>query len=299
MEKTSLLKKMIMERKALIVPGAYDALSAKLIERTGFKAIQVSGFGLAACYLGKPDVGLLTQTEMVNFTKNIVNAVDIPVMGDADTGFGNAINAMRAVQEFEQAGCAGLNIEDQVFPKRCGHMEGKQIVPQEEMVKKIEAACDARKDKDFVINARTDAIAISGIDDAIKRGKAYADAGADLIFVEAPQSKEQIKRIAEEVGAPISINLFDSIKGGKTPLMTYAELRELGVARVSVPVGSIFAAVKGVQSYLEAVKDEIAPGRYDLVCKFDEFKELVGLPEMKELEKRFLPKEIYTEKYKR
>jgi PEP phosphonomutase and related enzymes len=117
--------------------------------------------------------------------------------------------------------------------------------------------------------------------------------------VEAPQSKEQIKRIAEEVGAPISINLFDSIKGGKTPLMTYAELREIGVARVSVPVGSIFAAVKGVQSYLEAVKDEIAPGRYDLVCKFDEFKELVGLPEMKELEKRFLPKEIYTEKYKR
>jgi methylisocitrate lyase len=299
MKKTTLLKKMIMERKALVVPGAYDALSAKLIERAGFKAIQVSGFGLAACYLGKPDIGLLTQTEMVNFTKNIVNAVSIPVMGDGDTGFGNAINVMRTVQEFEQAGCAGLNLEDQVFPKKCGHMEGKQIIPKAEMVKKIEAACEARKDKDFVINARTDAIAIAGIDEAIERGKAYADAGADLIFVEAPESKEQIRQIAEEVGAPISINLFDSIKGGKTPLMTYAELRELGVARVSVPVGSIFAAVKGLQNYLDAIKTEIAPGRYDLVCKFEEFKELVGLPEIKELEKRFLPREIYKEKYGR
>jgi len=299
MKKTTLLKKMIMEKKALVVPGAYDALSAKLIEKAGFKAIQASGFGLAACYLGKPDVGLLTQTEMVDFTRNMANAVDIPVMGDADTGFGNAINAMRAVREFEQAGCAGLNIEDQEFPKRCGHMEGKQLISKEEMVKKVEAACEAREDKDFVINARTDAIAIYGIDEGIKRGKAYADAGADLIFVEAPQTKEQITRIAEEVGAPISINLFDSIKGGKTPLMPYKELRELGVARVSVPVGTIFAAVKGLQNYLDVIKKEIAPGRYDLVCKFDEFKALVGLPEMKELEKEFLPKEIFKQKYGR
>lgn len=299
MKKTTQLKKMLLERKALVVPGAYDALSAMLIEKTGFKAIQVSGFGLAASYLGKPDVGLLTQTEMVNLTRNIANAVDIPVMGDGDTGFGNAINVIRTVREFEVAGCAGMNIEDQVFPKKCGHMEGKQIIPLEEMILKIEAACDARTDHDFVINARTDAISVVGIDEAIKRGKAYAKAGADLIFVEAPKTKEEIKRIINEIGAPVSINLFDGVKGGKTPLMSIEELRELGVARVSIPVGTAFAVVRGVSNYLEALaKEGIIPDRYDLVITFDEWKELVGLPKIKELEKKYLPKEVFEERYR-
>lgn len=299
MKKTIQLKKMLLEKRALVMPGAYDALSAMLIEKAGFKALQVSGFGLAASYLGKPDVGLLTQTEMVTLTKNIVNAVDIPVMADGDTGFGNAINVIRTVLEFENAGCVGMNLEDQVFPKKCGHMEGKQLVTLEEMVLKIEAACDARRDPDFVINARTDAISVVGIDEAIKRGKAYAKAGADLIFVEAPKTKEEIKRIVNEIDAPVSINLFDGVKGGKTPLMGIEELRELGVARVSIPVGTAFAVVRGVGNYLEALaKEGIIPGRYDLVITFDEWKELVGLPKIKELEKRYIPKEVFEEGYK-
>jgi methylisocitrate lyase len=298
MRKTTKLKKMLEEKNGLVMPGAHDCISAKLIERAGFKALQVSGFGLAASCLGKPDVGLLTMTEMVNFTRNIANAVSIPVMGDGDTGFGNAINVLRTVQEFEQAGCAGINLEDQVFPKRCGHMEGKQLISKEEMVKKIQAGCDSRKDPDFVINARTDAIAVAGIEEAIERGKAYADAGADLIFIEAPQTKEEIRRVVEEIDAPISINLFDAVKGGKTPLMTLKELRNLGVARISIPTGPAFASVKGIESYLEVIKKEIAPGRYDLVCTFDHFKELVGLPGIKELEKKYLPKEVFEVKYK-
>jgi len=299
MKKTTQLKKMLLEKKTLVVPVAYDTLSAMLIEKAGFKAIQVSGFGLAASYLGKPDVGLLTQTEMITLTKNIANAVDIPVMGDGDTGFGNAINAIRATREFEDTGCAGMNIEDQVFPKKCGHMEGKQIISLEEMVLKIEAVCDARRDPDFVINARTDAISVVGLDEAIKRGKAYAKAGADLIFVEAPKTKEEIKRVVSEIDAPVSINLFDGVKGGKTPLMSIEELRELGVARVSIPVGTVFAVVRGVSNYLEALaKEGIIPDRYDLVIPFEEFKELVGLPKIKELERRYLPKEIYQERYK-
>ncbi len=293
MKKSTLLKKMIYERKGLVVPGAYDCVSAKLIERAGFKALQVSGFGLAACYLGKPDVGLLTFTEMLNFTKNIVDAVDIPVMADGDTGFGNALNAMRTTEEFIKAGCAGMNIEDQVFPKRCGHLEGKQIIPMEEMVLKIEACVEVKKklDPDFVINARTDAIAVAGIDEAIKRGNAYAKAGADLIFVEAPRTKEEIERAVKEIDAPVSINLFDAVKGGKTPLVAIEWLREIGVARISIPVGPLFAAIKGLQNYLDAIKgDRLAEGRTDLVCDFDWFKEFIGFTEYRKLEKKFLPK---------
>lgn len=298
MKKTTQLRKMLLEKKALVCPGAYDALSAILIERAGFKALQVSGFGLAASYLGKPDVGLLTQTEMVNFTANIVNAVKIPVMGDGDTGFGNIVNLTRTIQEFERAGCVGINIEDQVFPKRCGHMEGKQIISLEEMVHKIEAAVAAREDPDFIINARTDAIAMAGIDDAIRRGNAYAQAGADLIFIEALRSIDEIKRIINEVDAPISVNLFDAIKGGKTPVIAIDELKEMGVARVSIPVGPVFAAARSVGNYLNLLfKEGILPGREDLVTGFDEFKEIVGLPQIRKLEERFLSKEVYKEKY--
>lgn len=165
------------------MPGVYDCVSAKIAEQCGVKAVQVTGYGLAGSYLGKPDVGILTKTQMVELTRNICNAVRIPVMADGDTGFGNAINLYYAVQEFEAAGAAGINLEDQFFPKRCGHMGGKQIIPFEEAVKKVEAAAAARKDKDFVINARTDAIAVAGVDEAIRRGNAFAKAGADLVFV--------------------------------------------------------------------------------------------------------------------
>ncbi|MBP8675302.1 MAG: oxaloacetate decarboxylase [Acetomicrobium sp.] len=294
MKKSTLLKNMIAERKALVCPGAHDVISAKLIERAGFKACQVSGFGLSASYLGLPDMAFLSLSEALNFSKNIIDAVEVPVMVDADTGFGNAINAMRVTEEFIKIGAAGMNIEDQVFPKRCGHLEGKQIIPMEEMVLKIKACIEVKKklDPDFVINARTDAIAVSGVDEAIRRGNAYADAGADLIFIEAPRTKEDIKRLTREIQAPISINLFDAVSGGKTPLISIDELREMGVARISIPVGPLFAAIRGMINYLDVIKDGIAEGRDDLVVPFAEFKELIGFNKYRDLEKKYLPEFI-------
>lgn len=294
MKRSTLLKNMIAERKALVCPGAHDVISAKLIERAGFRACQVSGFGLSASYLGLPDMAFLSFSEALDFSKNIIDAVEVPVMVDADTGFGNAINAMRVTEEFIKIGAAGMNIEDQVFPKRCGHLEGKQIIPMEEMVLKIKACIEVKKqlDPDFVINARTDAIAVSGVDEAIRRGNAYADAGADLIFIEAPRTKEDIKRLTREIQAPISINLFDAVSGGKTPLISIDELREMGVARISIPVGPLFAAIRGMINYLDVIKDGIAEGRDDLVVPFAEFKELIGFNKYRDLEKKYLPEFI-------
>ncbi len=292
MKKSTRLKHLVQERKALVCPGAHDAISAKLIERAGFKALQVSGFGLSATYLGLPDMAFLSFSEVLHFSKNIIDSVDIPVMVDADTGYGNALNAMHVTREFIKAGAAGMNIEDQLFPKRCGHLEGKRIVPMEEMVLKIKACRKAgdELDPDFVINARTDAIAVAGVEEAIRRGNAYAEAGADLIFVEAPRSVEQIRQIIDSIDAPVSINLMDAVAGGKTPLVDIDTLRELGVGRISIPVGPLFAAVKGMVDYLDAIKgDRIAEGRTDLVAEFGFFKDLVGFPKYRELEKKYLP----------
>lgn len=292
MKKTARLKQLVQERKALVCPGAHDAISAKLIERAGFKALQVSGFGLSATYLGLPDMAFMSFSEVLHFSKNIIDSVDIPVMVDADTGYGNAVNAMHVTREFIKAGAAGMNIEDQLFPKRCGHLEGKSIVPMEEMVLKIKACRKAgdELDPDFVINARTDAIAVAGVEEAIRRGNAYAEAGADLIFVEAPRSVEQIRHVIESIDAPVSINLMDAVVGGKTPLIDIDTLRELGVGRISIPVGPLFAAIKGMLNYLDAIKgDRIAEGRTDLVADFGFFKEMVGFPKFRELEREYLP----------
>lgn len=292
MKKSTELKKMILERKALVVPGAHDVMSAKLIEKYGFKAIQVSGFGLSATYLGLPDMGFISFGDVLAFTRNIINAVDIPVMADADTGYGNAINAMKVTEEFIKIGAAGMNIEDQSFPKRCGHLEGKQIIPIEEMVLKLKGCAKVRNqfDTDFIINARTDAIAVSGIKEAIKRGNAFADAGADLIFVEAPRTKKDIIQVVKEIQAPVSINLFDFVEGGKTPLISIGELREIGVARVSIPVGPLFASLKGLQNYLEIIKGgKLAKDRDDLVISFNDFKKLVDFPNFREQEKKYIP----------
>ena len=293
MKKSTILRRILKERRAIPAPGAHDVISAKLIERAGFEIIQVSGFGLAATYLGLPDMAFLSSTDMLNFTRNIVDAVSIPVMGDADTGFGNSINAMRVTEQYIKAGAAGMNIEDQMFPKRCGHIEGKTIVSMEEMVLKLRACCKVRDelDPDFIINARTDAIAVEGIGEAIRRGNAYAEAGADMIFVEAPRSVDEINRAVKEIKALVSINLFDNVEGGKTPLVPVKDLAAMGVARVSIPVGTTFAAMRGVEKYLEAIKGgRLAPGRTDLVATFAEFKDLVGVPKFREQEKEFLPK---------
>lgn len=295
MKKTTRLKNLINERKALVCPGAHDAISGKLIEKAGFKALQVSGFGLSATYLGLPDMAFIGFSDVLHFTKNIVDAVDIPVMADADTGYGNSINAMHITREFIKAGAAGMNIEDQLFPKRCGHLEGKSIIPMEEMVLKIKACKAARDelDPDFVINARTDAIAVAGIDEAILRANAYAEAGADLIFVEAPRSVEQIEQAVREIKAPVSVNLMDAVTGGKTPLVSIDKLKAIGVGRVSIPVGPLFAAVKGMTTYLEAISgDRIAEGRTELVAPFSDFKDLVGFDLFRDLEKKYLPEFI-------
>lgn len=287
MNRTTRLKQLIQEKDILVMPGVYDALSAKIAEKCGVKAVQVSGYGLAGSNLGLPDVGIMTKTQMVELVRNICNATTIPVMADGDTGFGNAVNLYYAVKEFEAAGAAGINLEDQFFPKRCGHMGGKQIIPFNEAVKKIEAAAAARTDPDFVINARTDAIAVSGVEEAIRRGNAFAKAGADLIFVEAPEKVDDIKRVIQSIDAPVSINMIYA-KGSKTPAVTIKQLEEWGAARVSVPVMPLFAAARALEKAYTAVVNDDVSSMNDEIFEFAEFTDLVGLPFIKELEKRFL-----------
>lgn len=287
MNKATKLKQLILDKEILIMPGAYDALSAKLIEKAGFYALQCTGYGIAGSRLGKPDVGILSFDIMLDQTRAICKAVDIPVMADGDTGFGNVVNICNTVECFEEAGAAGINLEDQVFPKRCGHMKGKQVISREEMVAKIRAARYAAKDPDFVINARTDAIAVYGVDEAIIRGNMYADAGATLIFVEAPKDTEDIKRVIREIKAPVSINMCG---GGETPMVSFKMLEEWGAARVSAPVTALFAAYRGIENALQAMKEEgIDPSAQhpELVCDFKEYTDMIGLPEVEKIREMF------------
>jgi 2-methylisocitrate lyase-like PEP mutase family enzyme len=289
-KKTTRLKNLLIPGEPLICPGAYDAISAIAIEQSGFKALQVTGFGLAGSILGVPDVGILSMSQMVDATKYICQSVSIPVMTDGDTGFGNAVNTYYAVKAFEDAGAAGINLEDQLFPKRCGHMEGKMVISMEEMVGKIKAAVAARRDNDFVINARTDAGTLFGIDEAVKRGKAYADAGADMIFLEAPKinNKDDIKHAVREIGIPISIGI---VLGGKAPVLTYEEYAELGLSRLSFPVAPLMASLKGLELGLKALAKNktFLPEDYDLYTSFKDYLDFIDLPKIKELEEKFLP----------
>jgi len=265
------------------MPGAYDALSARILERIGFQAIQASGYGIAASMLGIPDIGILSMADMLDQTRRMVQAVNVPIMADGDTGFGNAVNTYYTVRAFEAAGCGGINLEDQTFPKRCGHLDNKTVISMEEMVGKVEAAAAARRDPDFIINARTDAIAVYGVDEAIRRGNAYARAGADLIFVEAPQQKEDIERVIKAIEAPVSINLAD---GGKTPAVSIPELQKMGAARVSVPVATIFSAAKGMIDALTLLyekRETPSAVRPDCMLTFSAFTDLVGLPQYQDL----------------
>ncbi len=299
MKKTTELKRLIQAPEIFVMVGAYDAISAKLVEKAGFKAIQCTGFGFAASLLGMPDVGLLSFTEALTHTHNIANAVDIPVMADGDTGFGNAINIIRTIREFENAGAAGINLEDQIFPKRCGHLEGKEIIPMEEMVKKIESAVYARKDPDFIINARTDAIAVMGIEDAIRRANAYSKAGADLIFVEAIENVNDMKRVVTEIDAPVSINMGAGIGARrKTPYLPIEKLQAIGFARVTIPGLSLSSAIKGMTIALNVLKDEGISENHDhLLIPFKELNELLGLNEIRSLEGNFLPAKQLLAKY--
>lgn len=271
----------------LVAPGAYDALSARLVGQAGFDAVYMTGFGTTAGLLGRPDVGLLSGTEMADNARRLVAAVDVPVIADGDTGYGNAINVLRTVQTYEQAGVAAIQLEDQVTPKKCGHMSGKKIVPLPEMLGKIRAATDARRDPEFLIIARTDAVAVEGVDAAIERARAFRDAGADLLFVEAPTSEADIERVAGEL-AGVAPLVFNWAEGGKTPPLSLERMAELGFALVLYPIGTLLAATAGMRSLLETLRKDGTPqAAVPGLPAFDEFTSLVGLPEVQELEQRY------------
>jgi len=285
MRRTTQLRTLLKGKGILVAPGAFDGLSARLIERAGFPLIYVTGGGIARS-MGYPDMGLITMSEVIIRVKNIVDVTKIPVLGDADTGYGNALNVMRTVREFETVGVAGIHIEDQITPKKCGHYEGKSLISEEEMTKKIEAAIEARTDPDFIIIARTDARAVEGLKNAIRRGRRYAEAGADMIFVEAPQSLEEIKEIANSISVPLLINMF---KGGKTPLIPMDELGAMGYRIAIVPSPLQLAAIYAMDHLLKILKREgtIEPFSESMVS-FKERDEIVDLPKFQEWERRFL-----------
>lgn len=297
MKKSAMLRQLLAEGKTIVKPGVYDALSAKILEMVGFKALGISGYALSVSLLGKPDVGFTTMSEVVNVCRNIASAVHIPLIADADTGYGNAINVMRTTDEFIKAGAAGFHIEDQEFPKRCGHTGGKKIVPRAEMIGKIRAAAKVRDemDKDFVIIARSDARGAVGgsLEELIARAKSYVEAGADMIFPEALLSEEELQVVKEAVGVPIHYNRST---GGISPLIPLSRLQELGIAMASDAVGSILAAGKGIWEYANGFHQEdiVFSGRFLQEIKktpLGSFHEFAGFPLIREWEKEFLPAE--------
>ncbi|MBP1929788.1 methylisocitrate lyase [Methanolinea mesophila] len=272
---TTRFKELLYAEEILAFPVSHDPLCAKIAELSGFAAVSVGGYASSASMLAKPDINLLTLTEMADVVRRTVNAVNIPVFADGDTGHGNVNNVKRTVELFEQAGAASLFIEDQVSPKRCGHMAGKEVIPPREMEAKIEAALDARKDPDLLIMARTDAIAVNGIDDAIARAGSYLDAGADFIFIEAPENVPQMRRITREIDAP---NLANMLPGGKTPLLTAPELQEIGFAAVAFPTVCTHTIAKSVMGVLRDLRATgTLAGLEERMLSFDEFGGLVGL----------------------
>ena len=276
----------------VLAPGCFDALGARLVEEAGFGAAYMTGSGSAASRLGRPDVGLMTLPEMVDNARRIAQAVDIPVIADTDTGYGNAINVIRTVHDYEAAGVAAIHIEDQVMPKRCGHMEGKQLIPAGEMAAKVAAAVAARRSGDFLIIARTDARAVEGLDGALERARAYRQAGADLLFVEAPQSTQEIEAIA--AAFPEVPLLFNYAEGGKTPPVTNEFLRELGFRVVIFPLSTLLVATAAMRAVLSEIKAKGSP--VDTLASmpgFQDFLDFIGIAEIRELEQRFAEDSSY------
>ena len=287
MRVTTRLRDLLAGPGLVVAPGAYDALSARLIAQAGFSVVYMTGFGTAASVLGQPDVGLLTMSEMVSRAAAMAAVVgDLPLIADADTGYGNPINVRRTIREYERAGVAAVHIEDQVWPKKCGHMEGKQVIPLDEMVQKIHAAADARQDPDFVIIARTDAVAVYGLEDALQRGQAYREAGADVVFIEAPRSIGELQAIAQTFpDTPLLYNWADS---GKTPLLPLDEIRTLGFKLVIFPVSMLFAATHAMLRLLEVLKQGQTPTPFaEHMVTFSQFTDQIGLPDIQALERQY------------
>jgi 2-methylisocitrate lyase-like PEP mutase family enzyme len=284
MRATTELRQLLAGNEILVAPGAYDGLSARLVARAGFPVVYATGGGIARS-MGYPDLGLLGMNEVVDRLAMIVEQAGLPVIGDADTGYGNALNTRRAIREFERAGVAALHLEDQVFPKRCGHYDDKAVVPVAEMTQKLRAARDAATDPDLVLIARTDALAVEGLDRAIERGQAYAEAGADVIFVEAPESEADIETIARRVPAPKLINMF---QGGKTPLVPLERLRALGYRIVIIPSDLQRAAIRAMEQVLDAIRrDGSSAAVADRMASFKERESIVGTDGYLALDRRY------------
>lgn len=268
------LKSIAARRAATIVPGAPNALFARVVEELGFEAVYVTGAGIANMHLGAPDVGLTTATEVAEITAAIADAVQIPILVDADTGFGNPVNMTRTVRLLERAGAAGIQIEDQVFPKKCGHFQGKDVIPLPEMLQKIHAATDTRLDGDLQIVARTDAYAVHGFEAALERAAAFFEAGADIVFVEAPTREDELRRIPKEVDGPHVVNI---VFGGRTPEVPRETLQEMGFSLVLYANAALQAALKAAQDVLTALRDEgsLASVR-DRLASFEERQRAVN-----------------------
>jgi 2,3-dimethylmalate lyase len=285
MNKAEMIRRSLKEKGQLIMPGVYDALSTKIASQTGFEVIFITGYSLAATMLGEPDFGILTQTEMLSAAHRICSATDLPVIVDADTGYGNAINVIRTVDELIRIGAGGMFLEDQVWPKRCGHMKGKQVIPLEEQLKKLHAAAEAKKNRDFFIVARTDARQSLGLSEAITRGIAFNQAGADAVFIEAPENKEEMREISRNVPGPLVANM---IERGVTPLMGPRELHDLGFDLVVWPLAPLYAVAKSLNEvYGRLRRDGTTIGILDRLMPFDEFNRIVGLEEKYQLDEKY------------
>jgi len=283
------LRVLLDSGRTIVAPGAFDALSARLVEEAGFPAVYMTGFGTSAALIGRPDVGLLTMTEMAASAGRIADCVDIPVIADADTGYGNPLNVIRTVGAYEAAGVAGIHIEDQVAPKKCGHMEGKQVIPPEEMAQKIRAAVEARSEPEFVIIARTDARAVEGLERALQRGRMYREAGADALFIEALTSEAEAEEAVRAFpGVPL---LFNWAEGGKTPPISLDRLQELGYRIVIFPLSTLLAATGAMRRILQEIAQAGTPAAaIGELPTFAAFVDFIGLPEVHQAEQRYAVK---------
>ena len=285
MANVQLVRSALTQHGQLIMPGVYDALSAKIAARAGFEVIFITGYSVSATHLGEPDFGLLTQTEVVDAAQRICSVVDKPVIVDADTGYGNAINVIRTVHDLMRAGAAGMFLEDQVWPKRCGHMKGKQVVALDEQVKKLTAAVEARGDGDFFIVARTDSRQALGLKEAITRGLAFKAAGADAVFIEAPESKDEMREISKQVPGPLVANMLER---GVTPLMGPEELKELGFDLIVWPLAPLYAVAKSLTDvYTTLRRNGSTLEILDRLMPFNEFNGIVGLDEKYALDAKY------------
>ena len=283
--KTENLHPLIRDHKVFLSAGVYDVLSARIAEAVGFRAVALSGYAASASYLGEPDIGLLTQSEILDLARRICRAVSIPVIVDGDTGYGGILNVQRMVSELISCGAAGIILEDQTWPKRCGHMRGKSVIPAEEHAAKIRAAAAARGDRPFIIVGRTDALETHGLEEAIRRGRLYKEAGADLIFVEAPRDREELEAIAREVPGPLVVNV---IEGGLTPVLPLEEYHRLGFASVGHVLTGVFAAARALQrAYAHLLEKGTSMGLEDELMSFSEFTALLGLEEKFAEDERF------------